>query len=457
MNKNSHLMRRLAFALVLVLPLLWQTVFAADDVVWRPVTPAELALKSPKVDPDADAEAIFWEVRLDDKNQSKLTYSHYVRVKIFTERGRERFSKMDIPFTKGKKVEDVAARVIKPDGTIVNLQPGDIFEREIAKAGKARVLAKSFAVPGIEPGVIVEYQYTESIKNDSASGERLLFQRDIPMQRATYFVRPFSGSHLAFNAYNMADTRFVEEKGGFRVANMYDIPALKEEPYMPPDDEVRRWVYLRYTSLASIFQWGTLTLGWSEALKKHSKPNKEIKAKAAELTAGAQTDEEKLRRIYEFVQRSIKNVNFDRSLDEEQIKKMNIKDGDDALKRGMGGSFAIDMLFAGLTRAAGYETNVVLAGDRTDNFFDPQKYPFPNFIQMSAVAVKVRNEWKYFDPCTPYHPFGKLDWFREAGTAMLIGEGGFVWHKIPWLTTLSRRLIARLNLTSRRRVSFRAT
>ena len=40
---------------------------------------------------------------MDDKKLGKLSYRHYVRVKIFTERGRERFSKMDIPFTKGKR------------------------------------------------------------------------------------------------------------------------------------------------------------------------------------------------------------------------------------------------------------------------------------------------------------------------------------------------------------------
>src|SRR5688500_11243926 len=123
-----------------------------DPIVWRPITPEEMQMKTPKVEADADAEAIFWEVRLDDKKLTKMSYSHYVRVKIFTERGRERFSKMDIPFTKGKKVENVAARVIKPDGTIIELKASDIFEREIARAGKAKVMAKSFAVPGIEPG-----------------------------------------------------------------------------------------------------------------------------------------------------------------------------------------------------------------------------------------------------------------------------------------------------------------
>ncbi len=287
------------------------------NMAWRPVTSEELAMKTPKVEPGADAEAIFWEVRLDDSSDSKLVYSHYVRVKIFTERGRERFSKMDIPFGKGKKVENVAARVTKPDGTVIELKPSDIFEREIVKAGKEKVLAKSFAVPGIEPGVIVEYRYTEKLEDDSASGERLWFQRDIPMQKVVYYVRPHDGTSLSFHPYNMEDTRFLEGEKKYRVATMYDVPALKDEPFMPPDDEVRRWVYLRYQSLGTLFQWSFVTDGWTEELKKKSKPNKEVKAKATELTAGAQTDEEKLKRIYEFVQKDIKNISYDKTMSDE--------------------------------------------------------------------------------------------------------------------------------------------
>src|SRR5215212_4007671 len=104
-----------------------QTARAQQVNEWRPVTPAELEMKTPQVEPDAEAEEIFWEVQLDDKKKKKLSYNHYVRVKIFTERGREKFSKFDIPFYKGRKVEEVAARVIKPDGTISELQPSDIF------------------------------------------------------------------------------------------------------------------------------------------------------------------------------------------------------------------------------------------------------------------------------------------------------------------------------------------
>ncbi len=425
----SHLLAGIA-----LIVLTMNTVFALggdDPIVWRPVTPEELLMKTPKVDPDADAEAIFWEVRLDDKKSNKLSYNHYVRVKIFTERGRERFSKMDIPFMKGKKVENVAARVIRPDGSVVELKPGDIFEREIAKAGKQRVMAKSFAVPGIEPGVIVEYQYSETIKGDSASGERLIFQRDIPMQRVSYYVRPNSNASLTFNSYNMEETRFLEDQNGFRVATMTNVPAFKEEPYMPPDDEVRKWVYLSYRGIASLLQWNFVSMNWQNYLAKYAKPTKSVKAKAAELTAGANSDEEKVRRIYDFVQKNMRNVAFDKSLTEDQIENMDVKDADDALKRGMGNSFHLDLLFASLTKAAGFETNVILAGDRSDNFFSPEKYPFANFVQMSGIAVKIGADWKYFDPCAPYMPFGLLPWNREDVRAMLIGDGGHIWRTVP--------------------------
>jgi len=426
---------RLSFLLVMLAALGVGTETIAqknDQSVWRPITQAELDMKTPKVEPDADAEAIFWDVRVDDKKAGKLSYRHYVRVKVFTERGREKFSKMDIPFMKGKKVEDVAARVIKPDGSTVDLKPTDIFDRDIAKAGKVRVQAKSFAVPGIEPGVIVEYQYSESIKGDSASGERLIFQRDIPMQSVTYSVRPYGkSSSLAFNSYNMPETKFVEGKDGFRSATLTNVPSYKEEPYMPPDDEVRKWVYLQYQDLGTFFQWGMLGLRWQPVIGSMNKPKKDIKAKAAELTAGITSDEEKLRKIYDFVQKNIKNIAFDPNMTEEKYDDMDIDSLSDVLKQGTGTSTMIDFLFAALARAAGYEVAIVFAGDRSDNFFNPDKYPYLSFVQLGGVAVKVGVEWKYFDACAPYMPYGTLPWQREDVRSLIVSDTNNVWRNTP--------------------------
>ncbi len=46
--------------------LLSRCCLAAD---WRPIDPAELAQKTPRVDPAADAEAIFWDVHIEDRIQ----------------------------------------------------------------------------------------------------------------------------------------------------------------------------------------------------------------------------------------------------------------------------------------------------------------------------------------------------------------------------------------------------
>ncbi len=124
--------KRLTLLSVCCLVFLFTQNIFAQDKDWRPVTPQELAMKTPVVEPDADAEAIFWEVKLDDSSDD-LKRINYIRVKIFNERGREKFSKVDIPFLKGLKVKDVAARVIKPDGSIVELKKDDIFEREITQ------------------------------------------------------------------------------------------------------------------------------------------------------------------------------------------------------------------------------------------------------------------------------------------------------------------------------------
>src|SRR3712207_8347323 len=50
-----------------------------------------LAMKEPLVEKDADAEVIFWEVRVTYQNsggEPGTMLQHYVRVKIFNERGR---------------------------------------------------------------------------------------------------------------------------------------------------------------------------------------------------------------------------------------------------------------------------------------------------------------------------------------------------------------------------------
>src|SRR5262245_22722855 len=99
-------LRPLTFCVVVVCLALFAAQLALGGDEWRAVDPAELALKAPTVEKDADAEALFWEVRLDDSQMEEFSLRHYLRIKIFTERGKESQSKIDIPYLASEKIRD---------------------------------------------------------------------------------------------------------------------------------------------------------------------------------------------------------------------------------------------------------------------------------------------------------------------------------------------------------------
>ena len=443
--KKHSLVLFLSFLLLVCLP----TVFAGDEP-WREITPAELQSKTPKVEADADAEAIFWEIRIDDSSTDELSMKHYVRVKIFTERGREKYSKFDIPFVKGeKKIKDIAARVIKADGTIIELTPKDIFEREIINANKVKIRAKSFAVPNIEPGVIVEYRYKEVIEDAGANGMTLEFQKDIPIQTLSYYYKPFNKREPAAQSYNFTDTRFLKNEKGFYLAERTNIPAFKQEPRMPPANNVRPWMQLQGVSLnitsVSAFSigytikdpsnmgqyWGAVAGEKMGMVKFMNKPDKEIKKAATEITAGATTDEEKLRKLYDFCQTQIRNISFDSAAtDEDKQKVSKQKSLSDALKSKTGDSSFVDLLFGAMANSLGFETRVAFSGNRNKMFFEP---PMTNeaFVHPAAIAVRVGESWKFFNPGLNFLPYGMLIWYEEDVWALLVGEKQNGWEKTP--------------------------
>ena len=391
---------------------------AGDD--WKAVDPAELALKAPVVEKDADAEALFWEVRIDDDPQGDLIFSHYIRIKLFTERGRESQSKIDIPFGKlfGReiRVKDIAARTIKSDGSILELKKDDVFERTIVKTSGLKVKAKSFAIPGIEPGSIIEYRWREVRVNQSANYVRLQFQRDIPVQRVKYLIKPFPFEGLAMRSitFHAPATPFKKEKEGFYSTSMTNVPAIHAESRMPPEDQVKAWILIFYSKdekLEPEKYWSEYGKRVYENTKSLLKVNDAIRQAAVTIVGDAKTPEEKIVRLFDFCRQKIKNVSDDASgltAEDRQALKEN-KSPADTLKRLMGSGADIDLLFAALVTATGFDARIVLAPDRGDLFFD-RGVSNAYFLEPSNIAVRVGDDWKFYNPGYNYIPIGMLRW-----------------------------------------------
>jgi hypothetical protein len=270
-------------------------------------------------------------------------------------------------------------------------------------------------------------------------GERFIFQRDIPIQKLTYYIRPKPDYVIKSKSYNMPEVTFVKDPNdkGFSYATVTNVPALKDEPFMPPTDEVRCWVYFSYRRKGTDSPegdtkvWQELARNYLPWVKALSQPSKKIKQKVDELAANAVSDEDKLKKFYDFTQKNIRNVSFDDSVDEERRQEIRFYTIEQALEKGIGVGGHLKRLFASLAAAAGFEVNFFLSSDRRENFFNPDKYSRPEFLQRSGVAVKIGNEWKYFNPAMANMPYGKLVWYDEGNVAMQISEKQFFWVKIP--------------------------
>jgi hypothetical protein len=413
---------------------------SGDD--WKPIDPAHLSLKNATVEKEADAEAIFWEIRIDDNPEGDLIFNHYIRVKVFTDRGRESQSKIDLRYGKifrnEIKINDIAARTIKPDGSIVELDKKDIFDRTVVKTSGLKYKARSFAMPAVEPGCIIEYRWREVWVNTDADNVRLQFQRDIPVQRVQYLIKPFSYPGKTFRSITLHGnpTPWVKEKNGFYSTTMTNMPAIHEESRMPPENQVKTWMLVYYQDssddkISPDKYWSDYAKNFYELTKPLIKPNDEVKKMAATVVADAKTDEEKLERLFEFCRNKIKNSTYDVSLTpEERAKLKDNKNPSDTLKRGVGTSIDIDWLFAALANASGFDARIVLSPDRGDLFFD-KGLLHTYFVFPWNVAVNVGGTWKFFDPGYSYVPFGMLRWQEEGQPALITDPKQPLWVDTP--------------------------
>jgi hypothetical protein len=441
-NRVRQIISRLFLFGSLLGALLATDAFAGgNDANWRPVSPAELAMKTPAVEPDADAEAIFWDIWIDDKGDG-IKLNNYVRVKIFTDRGREKYSKFNIPFGPDVKIKDLAARVIRPDGSIVEISEKDIFDREIIKAGGVKIKAKSFAIPNIEPGVIIEYKYREVREFGGAYGMKLQFQQDIPVEELAYYYKP-SSKEPVYQTYNLTDTKFVRDTNGYFVARRNNVPAFKEEPFMPP---VRPWMLLtgdqefRFGSFSLLIKdraqdpdtyWAGVAFGIAPYAVYMNKASDEIRKKADNLTSEIASPDEKLRKLYEFCQKEIINLSYDRTLSDEERKKLPpIKEVSDILGRKAAGYQSIDYLFGALAHSIGFETRIAYTSSRRESTFVPD-LANQRFLHRAGIAINVNGEWRLFKPGIFAMPYGMLQWYEEGQYALLVGEKQYSWTRTP--------------------------
>jgi hypothetical protein len=156
-----------------------------SGVDFQPVSQDELKMAIEPKAPGAPAIILFRRVDRDDKEAHQ---DEYVRIKILTDEGRK-YADVEIPYWKGSlKITNFHARTIKPDGSITNFE-GKPFDKTIVKARGVKILAKTFAMPEVSTGSIIEYGYRLQFDSEYVFDSHWIVSDELFTAHATFSLR----------------------------------------------------------------------------------------------------------------------------------------------------------------------------------------------------------------------------------------------------------------------------
>lgn len=401
---------------------------------WKPITEADWTIESSGLDTSAGAIVLLREISVDDSDLGGTEADYYIRVKVLSAKGIESLNKTEIPFDRDHSIRSLAARVIKADGTIVEVEKKAFFTREVIKVGKEAVSVKAFSFPGLEPGCIAEYRY-RIVNEDALGGLRLNLNDDYPVALARIRIRGFSFPGLSikmiWSQHAHIDNK-GKDKNDYFVFEGTNIAVVPEEPLMPPNEVTHPWFAFYFTLQEPEMFWNYLAGELVDGGKVLLKSNPKITKAAETITAGAATSEEKIARLYEHCRTQIKNLSHDAcgyTPDEIADLKPATKPID-VLTLGYGTGGQINLLFAAMLRALKAECSLVYCGDRSQGFFNrsiAMRSTLPDLI----VALKYGDTWRFYDPGALYVPIGKLQWRNEGTSAMVIDGKYFNFIETP--------------------------
>ncbi len=436
-NSCLYIIRVFIFSCVLLTAL--AICASASTLGFRPVSPDELKMTSEPKAPGAPAIILYRQVDRDDQTPDAHE-EVYMRIKILTEEGRK-YGDIEIRFWKEfSSIVNLHARSIQPDGTIVEFK-GTPFDKEIIKSRGVRYKAKTFTMPDVQVGSVLEYYYTEDLSDRYIFDSHWIVSDDLFTKQAKFSLRRYEGDRpllfLRWN-WNLPPGMDKPAMGSDHLVHLeaHDLPAFQAEDFMPPENELKARVDFIYSQ--DPFEnepdkyWVNVGKKWNGALESFIGKKKAMEEAVAGIVSPSDSPEQKLRKIYARVQQ-IRNTTFEQIKTEQEEKRAKEKAPEnvgDIWKKQYGSGVDLTWLFLALARAAGFDASGVWVADRRNYFFDPKTMDGGR-LSSNVVAVKLDGKDLFFDPGARFVPFGELPWDETYVQGLKLDKDGGKWTQTP--------------------------
>ena len=395
---------------------------------WTQPTPEELALTSVPQAPGAPAIYLFREQITEDKMH---VFSVHARLKVLTAGGLDK-ANIELPYLSGGEtgfsLDELSGRTIHPDGSVVPFS-GKPYNKLIEKHGSSKYMAKVFSLPDVTPGSILEYRYKLRYNDNVYVSPDWFVQEDLFTRKVHYLWLPETGKYIVTgDGRQMPITSIswtpilpsgAEVKQAENVSHQlsFELTANNIEPF-PEEDQAPPLKSFSYRVLFYMTPYRDRTEFWSKEGKRWAKQQDKfigsasiLRSAAAEFTAGADTPDAKLHKLYVAVQK-LENTDNTREHSTSEDKAEGLKavnNVDDVLLRKRGSGNQLALLFVGLARATGFQAYAMDVTRRDRSIFF-ENYLNLNQLDDTLAVVNLNGKDEFFDPGVHLCPYHELSW-----------------------------------------------
>lgn len=405
------------------------------------------------MDKETDAIVLYSEDQVTVKESGEVETLHRTVVRILRPAGRDQ-GEVAVSFSPDRPLLSLKGWSIPPSGKPYETGLKDAVETspynyELYSDQRLKVLT----IPAADPGSVIGYEWTHRERPDFLEQD-WSFQRSIPMEEARFTLILPSGWEFAAYWRNHPEQKPQSLITGQYSWEIRDVPALKTEDDMPAWDVVAGSMSLSfYPGTAANgaligHTWSDLG-GWYETLTRPRRQDSaQIRAKVAELIAGASSDWERIQRLAAYVQGHIRYVAIEIGIGGYQPHP-----AADVFRFGYGDCKDKASLLATMLHDANIESYMVLID--TDRGVIVPEFPNRGFNHV-ILAIRLADSMPathfdaevrsprlgrllFFDPTNSYISVGELPSYLQANYGLVSYSGGGELIALPLSSPESNR------------------
>jgi tetratricopeptide (TPR) repeat protein len=346
-----------------------------------------------------------------------------VRIRVKSENAVRDFGVLVYPFASSFESLNVGyARARKPDGTVIDTPASEFQELDSAVSREAPMYTdqreKHIAVKGLSVGDLLEVNVHWTIHDAIAPGK---FWFDHDYFKAGPCVKEVLevdiGRDVAIKLRNSDPQPVIREEGGRRLYRFETfnrkrpgaskIPDWEKNYHGAPPPDVQ------FSSFAS---WEEVGRWFADSLRPKLEVTPELRAKSEDLTKGKNTEEEKIRAIYDFVSARFRYIGIDLG-----VGRYAPHAASEVLSNRYGDCKDKHTLFAALLDAAGIPANAALISSKFN--IDPV-FPSPSVFDHVVTAVPRGQGFLFLDTTPEIAPLGLLISNLRDRQALVVSHPG---------------------------------